>query len=314
MGKIIYDLITVLGPTACGKTKFAANLASHLNGEIISADSRQVYRRMNLGTGKDYDDYIVDGKNVPYHLIDILEPGDKFNVYEFQKHFLKAYNGIIAMNKTPLLCGGSGMYIEAVTKGYRLIPVPQNKELRNELESKSLEELAKMLSSFKKLHNITDIDTKKRAIRAIEIEKYYIGQPELKQEFPDINNIYLGIKPDIISRRTRITERLKERLGRGMVEEVENLIKEGIRPEDLIYYGLEYKYITQYITGETDYDNMVRKLNIAIHQFAKRQMTWYRKMEREGCKIYWFDVYMPLEEKVFRALKLLKRGQPPLVP
>ena len=290
MDKIIYDLITVLGPTACGKTKFAAHLAHRLDGEIISADSRQVYRRMDLGTGKDYNDYFVGGKEVPRHLIDILEPGEKFNVYEFQQHFLKAYNGIKARNKIPLLCGGSGMYIEAVTKDYKLLPVPQNKKLRNELEAKSLVELAKILASYKKLHNITDIDTKKRAIRAIEIEQYYKSHPKLKQEYPDIKNVFLGIKPDIITRRTRITERLKERLRGGMVEEVKNLMKEGIRTEDLIYYGLEYKYITLYITGEMDYDDMVNKLNIAIHRFAKRQMTWFRKMERAGDRIFWFDV------------------------
>ncbi len=305
MGKIKYDLITVLGPTACGKTRFAAHLASHVNGEIISADSRQAYRRMDIGTGKDYADYIVNGKQIPCHLTDILEPGDKFNVYEFQQAFLKVYKEIKARKNIPLLCGGTGLYIEAVTKGYTLLPVPQNRELRKELELKSLEELAQILSSYKKLHNITDIDTKKRAMRAIEIEQYYRGHPEPKQEYPDIKNIYLGINADRMSRRERITARLNERLKAGMVEEVKVLLDEGVRPEDLMYYGLEYKYITQYITGKMDYDTMVEKLNISIHRFAKRQMTWFRKMERAGDKIHWLDVNMPMEEKISQSLKLI---------
>ena len=305
MGKIKYDLITILGPTACGKTRLAAHLASSISGEIISADSRQIYKKMNLGTGKDYEDYIVNGKKIPYHLVDILEPGYKFNVYEFQKYFLKVYKDIKARNNIPLLCGGSGMYIDAVTKGYKLMAVPQNIKLRKELESKSLKELSKILSSYKKLHNITDTDTKKRAIRAIEIEEYYACHPESKHKYPSINNIFFGIKYDRITTRKRITERLQERLKRGMVEEVQNLLKEGLGPEDLIYYGLEYKYITQYITGELDYNTMVEKLNIAIQQFAKRQMTWFRKMEREGARINWFDGYMPMEEKILRAIKLI---------
>ena len=305
MGKIKYDLITILGPTACGKTRLAAHLASSISGEIISADSRQIYKKMNLGTGKDYEDYIVNGKKIPYHLVDILEPGYKFNVYEFQKYFLKVYKDIKARNNIPLLCGGSGMYIDAVTKGYKLMAVPQNIKLRKELESKSLKELSKILSSYKKLHNITDTDTKKRAIRAIEIEEYYACHPESKHKYPLINNIFFGIKYDRITTRKRITERLQERLKRGMVEEVQNLLKEGLGPEDLIYYGLEYKYITQYITGELDYNTMVEKLNIAIQQFAKRQMTWFRKMEREGARINWFDGYMPMEEKILRAIKLI---------
>ena len=305
MGKIKYDLITILGPTACGKTKFAAYLSSRINGEIISADSRQVYRKMNLGTGKDYEDYIVTGKKIPYHLVDILEPGYKFNVFEFQKHFLKVYNEIRARKNVPVLCGGSGMYIDAVTKSYELMPVPPDKKLRKELGSKSLEELAEILASYKKLHNITDTDTKKRVIRAIEIEKYYTVHPESKNDYPEISNIFLGIKFDRPSIKKRITDRLHERLKKGMVEEVQNLLNEGLKPEDLIYYGLEYKYITQYIEGGLDYDIMVEKLNIAIQQFAKRQMTWYRKMEREGAKIHWFDGYMPLEEKITSAIELI---------
>jgi tRNA dimethylallyltransferase len=306
MGKIKYDLITVLGPTACGKTKFAAHLTYRIKGEVISADSRQVYRRMDIGTGKDYDDYIVNGEQVPFHLVDILEPGDKFNVYEYQQLFLKTYRNIIARENIPVLCGGSGLYIEAVTKGYKLLPVPRNNKLRKELELKSLKELTKILSSYKKLHNITDIDTKKRAIRAIEIEEYYRKHSGSKQEYPDINNIYFGINADRISRRERITERLHARLKAGMVEEVRGLLDEGINPDDLMYYGLEYKYITQYIIGKTDYNTMVDKLNISIHRFAKRQMTWFRKMERNGDKIHWIDVNLPMEEKINCALKLLQ--------
>ncbi len=305
MSKIKYDLITILGPTACGKTRFAAHLASRISGEIISADSRQVYRKMNLGTGKDYEDYIVNGKMIPYHLVDILEPGYNFNVYEFQKYFLKVYNDIKARNNIPLLCGGSGMYIDAVTKSYKLMAVPQNSKLRKELGSKSLKELSKILSSYKKLHNITDTDTKKRAIRAIEIEEYYACHPESNYDYPEINNIFFGIKYDRTTTKKRITGRLQERLKRGMVEEVQNLLKGGLGPEDLIYYGLEYKYITQHISGELDYNTMVEKLNIAIQQFAKRQMTWFRKMEREGARINWFDGYMPLEVKILRAIKLI---------
>lgn len=305
MGKIKYDLITILGPTACGKTKFAAYLSSRINGEIISAYSRQVYRKMNLGTGKDYEDYTVNGKKIPYHLVDILEPGYKFNVFEFQKHFLEVYNEIRARNNIPVLCGGTGMYIDAVTKSYKLMPVPQDIKLRKELESKSAEELAEILALYRKLHNITDTDTKKRAIRAIEIEEYYAVHPESKHDYPEINNIFLGIKFDRLSIKKRITERLHERLKKGMVEEVQNLLKEGLKPDDLIYYGLEYKYITQYIEGDLDYDIMVEKLNIAIQQFAKRQMTWFRKMEREGAKINWFDRYIPLEEKIIRAVELV---------
>ena len=305
MDKIKYDLITILGPTACGKTKFAASLSARINGEIISADSRQVYRKMNLGTGKDYDDYMVDGKRIQYHLVDIVEPGYKFNVYEFQEHFLKAYKEIKARNNMPVLCGGSGMYIDAVTKGYKLVPVPRNDKLRKDLESSSLEELAGILSSYKKLHNITDTDTRKRAIRAIEIEEYYKGNPASIHDYPVINNIFFGIEYNLVSRRKRISERLQERLKKGMVDEVQELLEEGLGAEDLIYYGLEYKYITQYITGDLDYETMVEKLNTAIKQFAKRQMTWFRKMEREGARIHWLNGSMPMEEKIIRATELL---------
>jgi tRNA dimethylallyltransferase len=305
MHKIKYDLVTILGPTACGKTKFAAGLAALINGEIISADSRQVYRRMNLGTGKDYEDYIVNGKKIPYHLVDIFEPGYKFNVYEFQQHFLEAYSDIRSRGSMPLLCGGSGMYIDAVTRGYRLLSVPRNNELRHRLQSRSLRELAEILSAYKKLHNITDTDTRQRVLRAIEIEEYYKSHPLPEQNYPGINNIFIGIKADINTRRERISRRLHERLDKGMVAEVENLLGEGLAPADLVYYGLEYKYVTQYITGKLDYDTMVEKLNIAIRQFAKRQMTWFRKMEREGALIHWIDSGMPMEEKISRAMELL---------
>jgi tRNA dimethylallyltransferase len=305
MHKIKYDLITILGPTACGKTRFAATLSSLINGEIISADSRQVYRRMNMGTGKDYDDYIVDGKKIPYHLVDILEPGEKYNVYEFQKHFIEAYMEIRARGSMPVLCGGSGMYIDAVTRGYRLLPVPRNNELRKRLQSRSLGELSEILSAYKKLHNITDTDTKQRAIRAIEIEDYYKSNPLPENKYPEIDNIFIGIKADMNTRRERISRRLHERLDRGMVTEVENLLGEGLAPADLVYYGLEYKYITLHITGELDYDSMVEKLNTAIRQFAKRQMTWFRKMEREGARIHWLDSSMPMQQKIRRTMSLL---------
>jgi tRNA dimethylallyltransferase len=304
MGKSNYDMITILGPTACGKTHFAACLSARINGEIISADSRQVYKKMNLGTGKDYDDYHVNGKMIRSHLIDILEPGEKYNVFEYQKDFLAAFDEIKKRGKTPVLCGGTGLYIDAVTKAYKLLPVPPDQLLRKELESKSLEELAQILQEYKKLHNTTEIDTKKRAIRAIEIEKYYHLHPENNKTFPRLNNIFIGLKYDRKIIRKRITERLSARLKAGMIEEVESLLSEGLKPEDLIYYGLEYKYITLYLTGKIEYDEMVRKLNIAIHQFAKRQMTWFRKMEKEGSVIHWLDETTPFEERIQTAVRL----------
>ncbi len=300
-----YNLIVVLGPTATGKTHFASVIASKINGEIISADSRQIYRRMSIGTGKDLDDYIINGKEIPYHLIDIHEPGVKYNVFEFQKDFIKAYEIINKRKSTPILCGGTGMYIESITKDYKLISVPVNERLRNELKDKSLDELEAILKTFKRLHNKTDTDTIKRAIRAIEIEEFYSNNKEAESTMPQINPIYLGIKVDREIRRKRITDRLTKRLEEGMVEEVESLLNEGIKPEDLIYYGLEYKYLTLYLTGEMSYDEMVQKLNISIHQFAKRQMTWFRKMEREGIKINWIDGMSPEEEKVNEALRII---------
>lgn len=300
-----YDLITIIGPTASGKTPLAANLADRLHTEIISGDSRQVYRRMDLGTGKDLVDYVVDGRPVPYHLIDIVEPGSKYNVFEYQRDFLKAYQEIIAKGKIPVLCGGTGMYIESVLKGYRLLPVPENPELRASLEGKSLEELTKILQNYKKLHNSTDIDTAKRAIRAIEIEEYYKQQPPEYREFPTLKSLIIGVDINRELRREKITRRLKQRLEEGMIEEVRGLLAEGIHPNDLIYYGLEYKFLTQHVIGELTYDEMFLQLETAIHQFAKRQMTWFRGMERRGFTIHWLDATLPMEEKTEQIINLI---------
>lgn len=300
-----HNLITVLGHTAGGKTRFAACLADRLGGEVVSADSRQVYRRMDLGTGKDYGDYIIEGREVPFHLIDILEPGYEYNVFEFQKDFLEAFSDIAGRGRMVVLCGGSGLYIEAVLKGYRLIRVPQNTALRKELEDKSMEELTGLLASFRKLHNVTDTENRKRLVRALEIEFYYGENPELDEDYPELHPLLLGINFDRESRRRRISARLHERLGSGMVREVEALLEEGIPPEKLIYYGLEYKYITEHLTGKLDYEDMVSGLETAIHRFAKRQMTWFRGMERRGLKIHWIDGYAPMEDKLERAMGLL---------
>ena len=300
-----YDLITIIGPTASGKTPLAAALANKLGTEIISGDSRQVYRRMDLGTGKDLVDYTVDGHEVPYHLIDIVEPGYKYNVFEYQRDFLKAYEEITAKGKLPVLCGGTGMYVESVLKGYRLLPVPENPELRASLEGKSLEELTHILEGYKKLHNSTDVDTAKRAIRAIEIEEYYKQQPPEYREFPSLHSLIVGVNIDRELRREKITRRLKQRLDEGMVEEVRGLLDEGIPSENLIYYGLEYKFLTQYVIGELTYEEMFHQLEIAIHQFAKRQMTWFRGMERRGFTIHWLDATLPMEEKLEQIIKLI---------
>ena len=299
------DLLVVLGPTASGKTSFAANMASKFNTEIISADSRQVYRNMNLGTGKDYSDYCVDGKQILYHLIDIVDAGYKYNVYEYQSDFLDVYNKLKQQKKIPVLCGGTGMYIEAITKGYKLINVPINETLRDKLSNKSLEELIQILLSYKKLHANTDTSERKRLIRAIEIEIYYSENKNIDKYFPKIKSLLFGIKFDRQSQRRRITERLKQRLDEGMVTEVEKLIESGVPAETLIFYGLEYKFLTKFVLGEIDFDTMFTKLNTAIHQFAKRQMTWYRRMERNGAKIYWLDGYMSIEEKIERAEKII---------
>lgn len=292
-----YDLISILGPTASGKTTLAAALAYELNTEIISADSRQLYRGMDLGTGKDLADYHVNGQQVPYHLIDIVDPGYKYNVFEYQQDFLKAYESIKNKRKIPVLCGGTGMYLEAVLKGYKLIPVPENPTLRAELASKSLAELTEILSRYKTLHNSTDVDTVKRAIRAIEIEEYYVTHRVSQREFPPLNSLIIGINIEREARRNKITQRLHQRLQEGMVEEVEKLLQQGIHPDDLIYYGLEYKYLTLYVIGKISYEEMVSQLEIAIHQFAKRQMTWFRGMERRGFTIHWIEAEWTLSQK-----------------
>ena len=302
---MIYDLITILGPTASGKTSLAASLADRLNTEIISGDSRQVYCRMDLGTGKDLVDYVVNGHFIHYHLIDIVEPGYKYNVFEYQRDFLKAYEEISTKGKLPILCGGTGMYIESVLKGYRLLPVPENPELRSSLIGKSLEELTHILEGYKKLHNSTDVDTVKRAIRAIEIEEYYKQQSPEYREFPSLRSLIIGVDIDRELRREKITRRLKQRLDEGMVEEVRALLEEGIPAENLIYYGLEYKFLTQYAIGELTYEEMFHQLEIAIHQFAKRQMTWFRGMERRGFTIHWLDATLPMEEKLEQIINLI---------
>jgi len=300
-------LITILGPTACGKTSLAAALALRVDGEIISADSRQVYRRMDIGTGKDLSDYrpVVDGStvNIPYHLIDICEPGTKYNLFQYQQDFFDAYNDIVGRDKVPILCGGTGLYIEAVLKGYKLSPVPQNQELRDSLEGKTLEELTAILAELKQrsgsvMHNKTDVDSCQRAIRAIEIETYNIEHPMPKRELPPVDSLIIGLQIDRELRRERISRRLKDRLEEGMVDEIRGLLDSGIAAEDLIYYGLEYKFVTQYVIGQLSYDEMFRQLEIAIHQFAKRQMTWFRGMERRGFTIHWIDATLPMEKKV----------------
>lgn len=298
-------MITILGPTASGKTSLAAALAAEINAEIISADSRQVYRNMDIGTGKDLDDYRVGDKFIKYHLIDIAEPGTRYNLFEYQKDFYEVYSNILERKVTPILCGGTGLYIEAVLNGYQLLPVPENKALRLEMEKKDLDELTEILLNLKKdnkskMHNSTDIDNKKRAIRAIEIETYYKNSLSSieKRNFPKIDSLIFGIDINREERRRRISERLLQRLDDGMVDEVKMLLDKDILPENLIYYGLEYKYVTKYLIKEITYDEMYRSLEIAIHQFAKRQMTWFRGMERRGFKIHWIDFSLPLEQKI----------------
>lgn len=293
-----YNLITILGPTASGKTALATSLASTLDTEIISADSRQIYREMNLGTGKDIEEYTINGKQIPYHLIDIVPPGYKYNVYEYQRDFLAAYDQIRAKARTPIMCGGTGMYLESVLKGYKLLPVPENPTLRTQLSNKSLKELTEQLKQYKDLHNTTDVDTVKRAIRAIEIEEYYAHTVIQERAFPKINSFIIGIDIQRELRRQRISQRLTQRLDEGMIDEVRHLLEQGIQPDDLIYYGLEYKYLTLYIIGKLTYEEMFKSLEIAIHQFAKRQMTWFHGMERRGFTIYWIDAELPMQEKI----------------
>lgn len=299
-------MITILGPTASGKTPLAAHLAVRLRAEILSADSRQVYRRMDLGTGKDLADYTVEGVQIPYHLIDIQEPGTQYNVYAFQNDFKQVYQNLIRRGILPILCGGTGLYIESVLKGYRMDEVPENPQLRASLEGKTLDQLTELLRGYKTLHNKTDVDSVKRAIRAIEIAEYYRAHPVQTTEMPDIHSLVIGIDIPRELRRERISIRLKQRLDEGMIDEVRSLLDEGIPAENLIYYGLEYKYLTNYVLGKLTYDEMFRQLEIAIHQFAKRQMTWFRGMERRGIKINWIDGTLPMEEKVSRIEQLYR--------
>lgn len=300
------DLVCILGPTASGKTSIAAHLAYQLNSGVISADSRQVYKNMDIGTGKDLADYIINGQQVPYYLIDIREAGEKYNVFEYQRDFYNIYNQFKSEGKMPILCGGSGLYIEAVLKGYDLIEVPINESLRKQLEGKSLEELSNILSSYKKQHNKTDIDTVKRAVRAIEIAHYQQKyQAKLSETKPRLTSLIVGIAYEREEQKRRITERLKYRLRYGLIDEIKKLLDSGLLAEDLQYYGLEYKYVTQYVTEKINYEEMFEKLNIAIHQFAKRQMTWFRRMEKNGFKIHWIDPNLSINEKVNKIIQLL---------
>ena len=307
-------MITILGPTASGKTSIAAALASRIGGEIISADSRQVYRRMDIGTGKDLADYEVGGKHIPYHLIDIAEPGYKYNLFEYQRDFHTAYDDITSRGRTPVLCGGTGLYIEAVLNGYALSPVPQNQELRDSLSAKSLDELTAMLKALKEqtgsnMHNRSDVDTVQRAIRAIEIETYNLQHPTPEREMPGISSLVIGVDVDRETRRRRISDRLEARLHEGMIDEVKGLLAEGVSAESLMYYGLEYKFVTEYVTGKTTYNDMLSRLEIAIHQFAKRQMTWFRGMERRGIHINWIDASLPMDDKVELIMELNEKNQ-----
>ena len=301
-----YDLLVVTGPTASGKTSLAVAIANKVEGEILSADSRQVYRGMNLGTGKDYDDYLIGGTLIPCHLIDIADPGYKYNVFEYQRDFIKVYTDLKARKIFPVVCGGSGMYADSIITGYKMFEIPPDSGFRAELEKKSMEELKEILSTYKNLHNTTDIDTKKRVIRAIEVEHFNRNRKKQKGGFPKVNSLVIGVMFDRETRRKRISERLKQRLDAGMVEEVKGLINLGVNTDTLIYYGLEYKFITLYLTGKMSYDAMVCELEIAIHQFAKRQMTWFRGMERRGTIINWLDGNLPIEENVEMAMKLLQ--------
>ena len=298
--------ITIIGVTASGKTSLAVKLAYETEGEIISADSRQIYRRMDLGTGKDISEYTYNGTEIPYHLIDICEPGYKYNLYQYKRDFTTALNNIQSKGKMPVICGGTGLYVETILKGYAMPEVPENRALRDSLADKTIDELTAILTQYKTLHNTTDVDSCKRAIRAIEIAEYYKTLPHPELEDKPLETLLVAIDIDRDARRANITKRLHERLDQGMVAEVESLLNEGISPEDLIYYGLEYKFLTEYVIGKTTYDEMVSSLEIAIHQFAKRQMTWFRGMERRGFKINWIDYNLSTSDKVSKILELYK--------
>lgn len=301
-----YDFVTILGPTASGKTSLACHLAKEIGAEIISGDSRQVYRGMDIGTGKDLSDYEIEGYKVPYHLIDIADPGYKYSVYEYQRDFLKAYEDIRKRNKPTILCGGSGLYIESVIRSYHLSPVPPNPTLREALAKKSIEELTDILKGYKTLHNTTDIDSPQRAIRAIEIEEHHRNAPLERRSFPELNSLNIGIDVDRDVRRQRITKRLKQRLDEGMLDEIRQLLDSGLSADELIYYGLEYKYLTLHVIGRMSYEEMFRQLEIAIHQFAKRQMTWFRGMERRGVKIHWIKETLSDEAKIDTIMALMQ--------
>ena len=308
-----FNLITVLGPTASGKTLFGAHLAYTVNGEIISADSRQIYRNMDLGTGKDYNDYIVKGEKIPVHLVDIHDAGYRYNLFEFQEDFRNTFEDLSNRKKTPIMVGGTGMYIEAVLNKYELVKVPINQDLRNKLADKTQNELIEIIKQYNTdLHNTSDLKIRKRTIRAIEIADHYSKHPERSNDLPEIRSLILGVKYDRNSRRKKITERLKVRLNEGMIEEVKSLL-ESIKPDDLIYYGLEYKFLTLHLTGKLTYQEMFGKLEVAIHQFAKRQMTWFRRMERNGFDIHWLDGHMPLTEKIEKSLGIIKKEAPELM-
>lgn len=305
----MFNLLCIVGPTASGKTSLAVCLAAEFNGEIIGADSRQVYRGMDIGTGKDLREYETGGRQIPYHLIDIADAGYKYNVFEYQRDFLMVWEDCCQRGVLPVLCGGSGLYVEAILKGYKLLAVPVNETLRAQLAELPLAELSERLATYKKLHNTTEIDTPKRAIRAIEIEEYYRTHPYEEKEFPEIRPLLVGVDVDREVRRERITQRLHARLQEGMVEEVRGLLDSGVKPEDLVYYGLEYKYLTLYLTGQLTYINMVEQLNVAIHQFAKRQMTWFRKMERDGFDIRWLRADLSMEEKIAKVRQWWEEGR-----
>lgn len=305
--KYMFDLVTILGPTASGKTSLAVALAADLNTEIISADSRQIYKRMDIGTGKDLEEYKYEDKEIQYHLIDICEPGYKYNLYEYQRDFNVVFQDLRTREKFPILCGGTGLYIETVLKGYSMPQVPENKELREKLKDKTLTELTSILKTYKTLHNTTDVDSCKRAVRAIEIAEFYRNQQPEERKNKPLNSFIVGVDIEREARRRKISERLQMRLNSGMVDEVRALLKEGISPDDLIYYGLEYKYLTEYLVGKFSYDDMISKLEIAIHQFAKRQMTWFRGMERRGFSIFWLDAFLPLDEKIMKIKEQLKK-------
>jgi tRNA dimethylallyltransferase len=302
-----YDALVITGPTASGKTSLAVAVALKTGGEIISADSRQVYKGMDIGTGKDYSEYRSDGRSIPCHLIDIADAGYKYNVFEYQRDFRRVYDSLVTRNIFPIICGGSGMYIDSIIRGYKMAEVPPDTGFRAQLEKKPMKELANILSSYRRLHNSTDTDSKKRVIRAIEIEHHNTIKSLEQTQFPSLNTLVTGVRIERDERRKRISERLRQRLNEGMVEEVKKLLDNGVSIETLVYYGLEYKFIALFLSGKIGYSEMVKELEISIHQFAKRQMTWFRGMERKGIKIHWISGELTLDEKVKQVLELLEK-------